>query len=478
MNVPPLRRCRFPAVALLQPGYRMLTMITENGTETARGPRRCRALLEQHAKHKLYVDTGLTGLRHTTGAAQWTAKTWRGRVVSMALEGTSVTVTSLRGVLAEATDPFSELEVALNWLASFGVGPASPSTMAWNLWRATLERDVSIAFEAGRGRSALFGGRQEIREPRTYKHMAAVDLKAAYPFSMAAAPYALALEEVDNSTNIDPNVAGLAECTVTVPTDLAYAPLPVRISRDAIQWQWGVIRGTWPWCEVAAALELGCHVRVHRSWAPSRTADLFGAWWPMVEAGRELGGVAGRFLKMISNALWGMFGMVGDDREIVAWSDDANVPFVVRHDNRRLPHANMAHIAAETTARVRVRLLREALYADGGQPVHVDTDGVIVRRSRPLPARSGAGAGEWRTKQKMLRVDVRAPQLYRWDCVLCGVDHLEGHYVAAGATADQARSLFGTVPRSRLQISWRPTIDVVLPPAHSSEGGMARAVAG
>lgn len=478
MMIKPLARTITKPVALLQPGHHALTMITEDGTTTVHGARRCRSLLEAHAGKRFYVDSGLTNLRHTTGALQWTAKTWRGRTTSMALDGTPVTITSLRGVLGDSDAPFDELSTALEWLAGFGVGPASPATMAWNLWRATLTGDVAVAFDPIVGRHALFGGRQEIREPRTYQHMASVDMAAAYPHSMGTRPYALALEEVDPSTTLDPTVAGIAEARVDVPTDLPFAPLPVRIAKDLIQWQWGTLRGTWPWCELAVAIDLGCRVAVNRSWAPAREADLFAAWWPIIEAGRKLGGVAGRFLKMISNALWGIFGMVGDDRQLIAWHDDAGQrSYVISSVNRRLPHANMAHIAAETTARVRSRLLSEGLYGDSvGHPVHVDTDGMIVRRSKPLPVPCGEGPGCWRTKNVMRRVEIRAPQLYRWECVLCGVGHPEFHYVAAGATPTQAQQLFRTVPAGRFQLNWRPQIDTVLPPALDVEGGLVNAI--
>jgi hypothetical protein len=453
--------------AIVEPGMTSLTVHHSDGTTEARGPIRCRNLLAKFESHRLYCDSGLTGLRHTTGATQWIARTWRGRVTSMQLEGTKVSVSSLRGILAGTPDPYDELERALGWVGDFGVGPASPSTMAWNLWRATLAADVTVDFNAEVGRSALFGGRQEIPRPGSYKHMASVDLVAAYPFSMGSRPYALALETVATTTALDPTVAGLVRARVGVPTDLPFAPLPVRVAKDMIQWQWGFIRGTWPWCEVAAAAALGCSVAVEKCWAPTREADLFGAWWSIMEPGRKLGGAAGRFVKMISNSLWGIFGMVGDDRTIMAWRDETGLkPYTIAAENRRLPHANLAHVAAETTARVRTRLLTEGLYGDGpGQPVHIDTDGMIVRKSRPLPTNNGPESGCWRNKQAMFKVEVRAPQLYRWFDPVAG----EWTYVAAGSNPEQARQIFRTTPEGRLQVGWRPMIDTVLPPAHSLE---------
>jgi hypothetical protein len=385
----------------------------------------------------------------------------------MELDGTAVHVSSLRGALSGSDDPYGELVRALDWLCGLGVAPAAPSTMAWNLWRQTLTEPVSVGFDAEWGRRALFGGRQEISRPGTFKHMSSVDIVAAYPTAMATRPYALDLAEVATSSRLDPEVCGLALARVSVPIDLPYPPLPIRRTVDMIQWCWGSVVGLWPWCELAAAAELGCRVDVLRCWAPAREADLFGPWWELVRTGRELGGGAARFAKMVLNALWGMFAMRGDNRTMVAWRDDAGTKsYTVAAENRRLPHVRLAHVAAETTARVRTRLLTEGLYGVRGTPVHVDTDGLIVRSSAPLPEPAGELPGEWRRKQKMLRVEVRAPQLFRWWCSLCGEAHADGHYVAAGSTPEQARHLFATTPAGRLQLSWRPGLDTVLPSAH------------
>jgi hypothetical protein len=467
VKIEPLGRTVSKPFALVEPGNGTVVIHHEGGTARAEGPVRSRKLLEKFGSHRLYVDTGLTTLRHTTGALQWSARTWRGRTTSMQLDGTKVSVSSLRGILSGSPNPFEDLGIALAWVGAYGVGPSSPSQMAWNLWRSTLDDDVAIHFDSAVGRAALFGGRQEIPRVGTYKHMASVDMVAAYPHSMGTRPYALGLETVDPATKLDPLVAGLCQARVFVPSDLPFAPLPVRIAKDMIQFQTGGIRGVWPWVEITAALEIGCKVTVERCWAPSREADLFSAWWKIIEQGRKLPGAAGRFVKMVGNCAWGIFGMVGDDQTIIAWKDDAgNTPYTVAAVNRRLPHANLAHIAAETTARVRSRLLREGLYGGGaGTPVHVDTDGIIVRKSRPLPSPAGSESGCWRNKQTMNTVEVRAPQLYRWLNPVSG----EWTYVAAGSNPEQARHIFRTTPAGRLQLGWRPMLDTVLPTSNSLE---------
>jgi hypothetical protein len=344
--------------------------------------------------------------------------------------------------------------------------------MAWNLWRASLGQSVTIGFDPDIGRAALYGGRQEAREPRVYQSMVSADIRGAYPHAMAqASPYALSLRPVSASTALDPALAGLAEATVHVDRDMPYAPIPCRIAPQLIQFQWGTIRGIWPWCELAAAESVGASVTVHQSWAPRRTADLFSAWWPMANEGRDLPGGAARLAKAISNCLWGQFGMVGDDRTVTLWADPAgNIPYTVDQDPRPLPHAWTAHIAAETTARVRSRMVTEALYGTQFSPAHVDTDGMIIRSTEDVPSPCGDAPGEWRIKETMRRVDIRAPQLYRYTCGKgCGVTHAKWHHVASGMKPAQAREYFRTEGHRGTTISYLATFDTVLHPAHSDD---------
>ena len=198
-------------------------------------------------------------------------------------------------------------------------------------------------------------------------------------------------------------------------------------------------------------------------------AQPFADWFGVLADGRALPGLAGRFLKAVGTALWGMFAMAGDHTATVRWCDDAGQdPMVVDRPTRRLPQAATAHIAAETAARVRTQTLAE-VYAMGASPIHIDTDGVIVRRSVAKGYPRTAGPGEWRRKTEMTKVEMRAPQLYRYkcasDCCLGTASHW--HYVAAGMTNQQAADLFDRVATpSRVSILGR---DVVLPPQKGYE---------
>ena len=394
---------------------------------------------------------------------------------------TGTTVTSLRGALdgASPDDQFLALERVLDWLRGFGVAPGSISSMAWSLWRASLSRPVSIGADPEVSRRAFFGGRQEARirtddfgNPVPYQHMVAVDLRSAYPTSMAQAPYALSLRSVSPSSDLDPDVPGLAVASVTVPRSLPYSPLPVRLAPSVISYQSGPIRGTWTWVELVAARDLGCDVTVTESWAPRATFDLFGSWWAMVQSGRELPGVAATLAKAIHNSTWGQFAMEGEDRGVTQWIDEAGHRTLdLALPGQAMPHKWMMHVAAETTARVRVRLLLEGIYGSGrGYPVHVDTDGYVVRKSRPDPARTGESCGDWRRKSSMRSLDLRGPQLYRWTCGRgCGVAHAKWHYCAAGVPASAAPSVFENEGGVVMRTTNRGLFDITLPSTHSAD---------
>ena len=474
MKIGPPTKMANRAVALLYPGHRRLEAHTVDGLRVANGKRQCEELLTSISGHCIYVPGALTSLRHTTGALGWSCDTWRGRETRMNHAGSGCSVSSLRGTLEGSDDPFGDLLRVLGWVRGYGVGPASITSMAWSLWRASLSHKVTLWFDPEIGRKALYGGRQEVAhnetgEPRIYRQMVAVDMRAAYPHSMAERDYALSLRPVSVDTHLDPTVPGIARATVYLDPDLPYGPLPWRVDTGMIMFpNRGRVEGVWPWVELAAARELGCEVKVSECWAPARTQDLFGAWWPMVQSGRDLPGTSGVVAKAIANSLWGHFGMVGEDRTTKRWTDDrGNTAYEVDEPERDLPHRWTAHIAAEPTSRVRSRLLLEGLYGGGaGRPVHVDTDGIIVRGTSPLPPRSGSGPGEWRVKARMPKVDIRAPQLYRWTCGEgCGVTHPEWHYSASGMPAASAPEYFRR-SAGFTHISYLASFDATLPAEH------------
>jgi hypothetical protein len=475
VKVEPPRRPRWKPVALITPGQGTVTVRTAVDQYRASNRTDAYDLLSRFADHQCYVGGQLTALRHTTGATCWQASTWKGRATAMALDGTKLTVSSLRGALADEPDPWSALVTVLNALAAFGVAPGTITSMAWNLWRASLPGPIELYAPPEVTRPSFFGGRQWSREAKTYKHQVAVDITAAYPHSMGARPYALGLREVDPRTTIDPTRAGLARARVLVPLDAAHPPLPLRVDRDAITFPYGLIEGTWPWVELAAAQALGYDVKVSKCWAPTRETDLFSRWWIMAQALRALPVGAG-LAKAILNSTWGLFAMRPDDRRTVRWEDEAGRRSVaVTIATRPLPHEGTVHVAAETSARLRARLLTEGL-SRATSTIHADTDGLIVRRSGDLP-RLGEQLGDWRVKSDMREVQLRAPQVYRWSCHNgCGVVHPRWHYVCAGVPGPVAADYFAKVPPHAVRASVRG-MEMVLAPIHVADrGAIAKAL--
>ena len=106
-------------------------------------------------------------------------------------------------------------------------------------------------------------------------------------------------------------------------------------------------------------------------------------------------------------------------------------------------------------------MLLEGLYGGGNlepnHPAHIDTDGVIIPRSTLSRFSSymiGAKVGQWRVKQEMNRLEVKAPQLYRFTCS-ANCSH-GWHYVASGMTTKQAQAFFDR-PERGLKISLNST---------------------
>ena len=467
MKIDPITRYITKPHALLHPGHRELYVETIHGSQRFFGKRDIENALLKLKGHVCYVQSGLQRLRKTTGATEWMLTTWRGREVSMQHIPSGVKVTSLRGTLEGARDPFASLTETLTWLRGYGVTPGPISSMAWNLFRASLSQRVTIGFDPEIGQSAFFGGRQQIMRPNTFRNMKALDIKAAYPTAMAARPVALALREVHPSTIIDPMEPGLVSAKVHIPRDMKYPPLPVRVDTNAIQFQWGDLEGTWTWVELNAAIQLGCEVEILKVWAPKRTYDLFGPWWEMAQEGRSLTPAAANLAKAVANSTWGQFAMKGDAKSEIMWMDDrGDVPFETLTDARSMPHEWAVHIAAEVTSRVRTQTLLEGMYAINSPAVHVDTDGIIVYASSDMPKNSGDGFGQWRLKETMKVLEIKAPQFYRF---LRPDDLKEWQYVASGMNHQQAAFTFSKDKDVLTHIAYMAWNDICLPPTNAHD---------
>lgn len=465
MKVDPLRSIRPRPIALVYPKHRSLYVETEHGGQWFKGSRDVRHALSKLTNYVVYVESGLERLKNTTGAREWVLTTWQNKPVKMTHVPTGTTVTSLRGALNTSESPYEDLARVISWLDNYGVTPGPISQMAWKLFRASLSKPLTIGFDPEISRPSFFGGRQEITTPKVYENMVSYDIKAAYPYAMASRDIALTLRKVSNTTKIDPTQSGIARAVVNVPSDLPYPPLPIRLNDNMIQYQWGEIEGTWTWHELAAAKSLGCDINVIDCYAPARTYDLFGSWWEFAQEGRQLPGVASNLAKAIINSTWGQFAMKGEGKSEVAWADDnGDEPFTTDIKNRPMPHTWTVHVASEITSRVRVQMLTEGIYGMSRPPVHVDTDGVIVE-SNVVPLRNrGESFGQWRIKESMKVMELRAPQLYRFKN---GEDN-SWQYVAAGLPYEAAVDLFNRDDSSS-RVAYLSSGDVQLPSLSNDE---------
>jgi len=473
MKIEPLKKYKEKDFALLTPGHKCLYVETKWGKQLFNTKRDVDNALHKLIGFTCYVSSGLERMKETTNARDWVLNTWRGKGVKMTHTPTGATVTSLRNTLEGSDDPFRDLNETLTWLRQYGIPPASISSMAWKLFRASLNNTVTVGFSPEISEQAFFGGRQECTKPDVYKHMKALDIHAAYPSAMASRDMALTLREVDKRTFIDPTQSGLARAKVIVPSDLRSPPLPVRIAPQLIQFQWGELEGVWSWVELDAAKQLGCDILIEQCWAPGRTADLFSTWWEMAQEGRHLNGKAEKLAKSIANSTWGQFAMRGDDRTQIAWADDrGKEQYETQLPVRPMPHKWALHIASEVTARVRTQTLMEGIYGVPGA-VHVDTDGLIVPAAANDPKNSGTGFGQWRVKENMRTLELRAPQFYRYQREK--EDYVDWHYVASGMTPDMARRTFERNDITTT-LAFLDLTDKCLPPADNNDELMMEAI--
>ncbi len=470
MRITPLPLAKAKPWALLTPGQRELGVVTMNGESLFRGRRSVENALTKLAPYVCYVGHSLERLKHTTGATSWEMSTWKGRETSMHHVPSGVRVTSLRGTLEASLEPARDLAAFLEWIGRYGVVPASVSSMAWQLFRASLTETLYVASDPQVSRPAFFGPRQEVETPGTFYDVECRDLRAAYPSAMSERPFALGLREVSASTRLDASVAGLAEASVVVLHENVH-PLPVRLGPETIQFQSGLFSGTWPWCELAAAKAAGADVIVSRVWAPTVEVDLFTPWWIMASTGRYVPGAAATLAKAVANTLWGQTAMRGDQRSIVRWeSDRGNDPNEVEVPPRALPHPRLVHLAAAVTARVRGKTLAAMAHL-GDDVLHVDTDGVLVRRGAPALANTGECFGQWGVKKVMEEVEIRAPQFYRYR----EPGSLRWRYCASGMSEGAAEVTFSRSAKRATKVAYMADPDTILPPGSSFEDYRAMA---
>jgi hypothetical protein len=354
-----------------------------------------------------------------------------------------------------------------DWCRRKGIAPASIGTMGYNLWKSTLpDRGESFwaPLKAGqRSLEALYGGRKEAHPEaisETLVDLVYLDLPAAYPTAMVERPFPTVLKRVPNPKGEWPE-AGIARARVKLPRMAEWGPLPVKLQAetddlpplDCYPTTRETVTGCWTFTELALAREHGAKVTLLETWQGVRFRPLFDRWNDLRLEARELPGPAALIGKAAANLLWGQFVMNPRHLSRVFWfSGTGDAPQHYTEPAGGRPIGHVAHLGAETCARVRVRLARDVLY--NLDPVYVDTDGAIVPASQAVPG--------WVAKKQIRELQVRASQVYRWTCHQCATElgglpdrpglrderrlaHHGPHYSVAGVPEREAALFFDKV---------------------------------
>lgn len=316
--------------------------------------------------------------------------------------------------------------------ADLGVNPSSLSTMAKNSWLRHLRKAIRVLEwrDDGAGRKAFMGGRKEaLRAPANYVGAHYLDLSAAYLRAMEA-PLPLHLHETQDAVWTE---EGIAEAIIDIPrSPTGWQPLPIRLGTgrrhkaDFSVYGWGKTRGFFVISELRNAMENhGVSVELLRVWRGYSFRTPFADWLPWAYDLRSLPGTSGGLAKAITTRLWSRFAFNPGkhNAQVLTFADPRGKDKV--YTPKPVPKysggAKTTFLSAIIASRVRVRLLQELIPRGA---VYVDTDGGIVPREITV-------AG-WRETRIMDRLEIRAPQAFRWECPDCGEDHLPWHYSVAG----------------------------------------------
>lgn len=328
------------------------------------------------------------------------------------------------------------------WVHAHGGSAVSPASASWAIWRRTLRAPLLIAGRTERNHGAPhglpedvlpIGGRQECY-PGTYYDVAAWDIRAAYPATLATLPVPARYTRVRGCSR---EHVGFARARVVLPY-AEWGPLPVRVGRRQVfQRDGSTVEGVWDIAELRAAAEAGAQVDVLEAWRGVGIVRPWRAWFAIMLQGRALSPGAAKLAKVTANALWGSFASAGRG----AWVHYVNGrPVVIPDAEER--EAECLPVAAHLTAALRVRLYREVLAALGSDVHAVHTDGALLPMHAEPAGLLGPGPGEWSIRETASRVDLVQAQVYRMECTDGRVLHR-----VSGVRRDRAEKAFYQVRR-------------------------------
>ncbi|MDE2102576.1 MAG: hypothetical protein KGL39_35340, partial [Patescibacteria group bacterium] len=129
------------------------------------------------------------------------------------------------------------------------------------------------------------------------------DINSMYPFCM--------MNEYPESLIDDPDMTkgkGMAEVTISLPTDIYFAPLPYRTANDELWYPVGVFRGVWTYDEVRRAEEMGGRVlKVHKAYGCNVMCRPFNQFVTTLYQRRKSSKDESErlFLKVLMNSIYG-----------------------------------------------------------------------------------------------------------------------------------------------------------------------------
>lgn len=302
-------------------------------------------------------------------------------------------------------DRHAEFYGFLDFAIECGIDPAGPGTMAWNFWKATWKQGFTPAAYVPEEilREAFKGGREQALRVGSFENARHYDLSMAYPHSMQAEPFPLALRKATRPALTAP--VGIAYATVEIPP-MPWGPLP---AMSATRYPVGTqVQGWHSLRELRLARDLGARVELGDVYEGTNYVDLFSDWYRLMVEARALEH-GSRIAKHLANRLWGRFAPNEDSQYLLKVAPDGTrtkTPLLNKF-------SDLLYLAVDITARVRERVYLQALLEPDIGTVYVATDGVVANGSL-APKPLGGLPGQWREKSWTGPTDVRIVK-HGWD---------------------------------------------------------------
>ncbi len=249
------------------------------------------------------------------------------------------------------------------------------------------------------------------------------DINSCFPFCM--------LSEFPMVCNDDPQLSktkGMAEVTITVPTDMYVGPLFWRDSHDRLVYPVGRFKGIWTYDEIRFAESLGCRVqKVHKAIGSNYCERPFDEFILTIYKKRKESKNASEreVLKVVMNSLYGKLASKSTITRVVSKhtmlkSGSKRITDVQWIDHNRglldfhTPQPRYVNVlwGAMVTANARILLTKYLIQVPPEKLIYCDTDSVYVNDFE-LPLSTDLGGMKLEKRAKIMTV--LQPKAYRLD---------------------------------------------------------------